>query len=136
MPFNQLVVLMLENRSFDNMLGFAYDRANPPKKTSLNQGQMFYGLDFDATGMRPGDRYWNPSNHNFFSVPPADPVKVFISPATDFTMPHPDPGEHFDRITAQIFGPDLPAIESNSRMLGFLLDFAESAGSSNRTRAA
>jgi phospholipase C len=53
---------------------------------------------------------------------------VSISPATDFRMPHPDPGEHFDRITRQIFGTKLPA-SGNADMSGFVLDFAQSAGS-------
>jgi phospholipase C len=92
MPFEHLVVLMLENRSFDNMLGAVYDRTNPPPSTALNRGRLFYGLDFDLNGKPKDDRSTPYSN-------PAATGLASIKPATDFRMPHPDPGEHFDRIT-------------------------------------
>jgi hypothetical protein len=127
-----LVVLMLENRSFDNMLGFAYDQQNKPAKRIPDDDRIFFGLDFDETGQKPGGDYWNPSNADFFDTSAANPVKVQITaaPHGDFRSPKPDPGEHFDRITAQIFGPGTSrAIEANNQMKGFLLDYAESAGS-------
>ena len=127
-----LVVLMLENRSFDNLLGFVYDRQNPPPIRIPADGHIFYGLDFDPDGGNGGGGYWNPCNTEFFSTPPADPVKVQVTPAPpgDFRSPKPDPGEHFDRITAQIFGPGASrASPANNQMMGFLLDYADSAGS-------
>ena len=128
-----LVVLMLENRSFDNLLGFLYDRQERPRvRVPHNDEAIFFGLDFDpGGGAEHGGDYWNPSNRDFFATPPAPALKVPIMPAAvgDFRSPKPDPGEHFDRITAQIFGPGVPAIAPNHRMLGFVLDYAHSAGS-------
>ena len=109
MPIRHLVVLMLENRSFDNMLGFAYDRQNPPPNRIPDDGRIFFGLDFNEAALNaPGD-YWNPSNRDFFDSPPAPPVKVQVMPAApgDFRSPRPDPGEHFDRISAQISVPEV-----------------------------
>lgn len=120
--FKHLVVLMLENRSFDNMLGVAYDQGMQPKQKIPNDARIYFGLEFDLTGT-------GPSAPGAYSNPSATVGKVAISPATDFTMPHPDPGEHFDRITAQIFGHARPPIPEHCDMSGFLMDFAESAGS-------
>jgi len=126
-----LIVLMLENRSFDNMLGFAYDRQNPPRHRIPFDDRIFYGLDFDPGGRPAAPDYWNPSNAEFFTEPGTAAVKVPVAPAAadDFRSPRPDPGEHFHRITAQIFGPGTGrAIEANNQMQGFLLDYAECAG--------
>lgn len=127
-----LVVLMFENRSFDNMLGFAYDQHNQPTNRIPDDERVFFGLDFDLGGRGTGGDYWNPSNSAFFDTPASDPVKVGITAAApgDFRSPKPDPGEHFDRITAQIFGPGAGrATPANNQMNGFLLDYADSAGS-------
>jgi phospholipase C len=121
MPFEHLVVRILENRSFDNMLGAAYDRTNPPPSTDLNRDRLFCGLDFDLNG-EPKDAGSTPYSN------PAATGLVSIKPATDFRMPHPDPGELFERITRQIFGTKLPAA-GNADMSGFVLDFELSAGS-------
>jgi phospholipase C len=51
--FKHLVVLMLENRSFDNMLGVAYDRNAKPNKTIPSDARIYFGLDFDPTGTKP-----------------------------------------------------------------------------------
>jgi phospholipase C len=134
MPFDKvrhLVVLMLENRSFDNMLGCAYDRNNHPKVTIPAGGPTFYGLDFAPDGTTPGGDYWNPSNTAYFAAPPTAPNKVPATEADpdDYKSPDPDPGEHFDRICAQIFGPGANRVKpANNQMLGFLLDYADSAG--------
>ena len=120
--FNHLVVLMLENRSLDNMLGVAYDQNTKPNQKIPNDERIYFGLDFDPTGA-------NPSVAGAYSNPSPTGGKVAVSPATDFTMPHPDPGEHFDRINAQIFGQGRLPIPANCDMSGFLMDFAQSAGS-------
>lgn len=39
-----IVVLMLENRSFDNMLGWLYDPENPPPYDRVPRGQTFEGV--------------------------------------------------------------------------------------------
>src|SRR5437773_3702291 len=79
-----VVVLMFENRSFDNVLGGLY----PGKPYS-----QFNGL----TGNESNEK--DPCSR-------LDPVKVFQGP-TDLdtmVMPYPDPGELFNDMNEQIFG--------------------------------
>lgn len=93
--FDHLVVVMFENRSFDNLLGYLYD------KTNLPAGKHFDGLAF-------GD-YSNPD--------PAGGdihVHVYDQPTTDAIMrqPSPDPGEVYPHVNTQLFGViDPPANE-------------------------
>ncbi|HMQ69779.1 MAG TPA: alkaline phosphatase family protein [Ignavibacteria bacterium] len=83
--FDHLVVLMFENRSFDNLLGYLYPKGNVP------DGQTFNGL-------ADGD-YSNPS--------PDGTVEAHIyKGSTDFIMrsPDPDPGEEYPHVNTQLFG--------------------------------
>src|SRR3984957_19343233 len=104
---NHIVVLMLENRSFDHMLGYLYaDSGNVSAA-----GQPFDGL----TGKE--------SNPDAKGVP----VPVFKINSSDkyaYFMPGADPGEGYSATNSQLFGtataPD-PAVASNG---GFVTDFA------------
>src|SRR6266550_4337448 len=92
-----VVVVMLENRSFDNMLGWLYaDQGNvPPLNLPVQVLPSFDGL------LPPtiSDAFWNPANAGFFSTPGTAPDKVFASAGTTglapFTVPDPDPNELF-----------------------------------------
>ncbi len=67
----------------------------------------------------------------YFAARRRRPNKVLATAAEldDYKSPNPDPGEHFDRICAQIFGPGADRVKpANNQMLGFLLDYADSAG--------
>ncbi|MEV4776561.1 alkaline phosphatase family protein [Microbacterium sp. LWH12-1.2] len=95
--FDHLVVVMGENRSFDNLLGYLYS------KEDLPEGQTFDGLNF-------GD-YGN------FSVDGTTWVPAHIYQGdTDKIMgyPNPDPGEEFPHVNTQIFNTVVP--ESNSAL--------------------
>jgi phospholipase C len=105
---NHIVVLMLENRSFDHMLGFLY----PGKATP--DGQAFEGLTGDET---------NPDASG-------TPISVFpITSATPnaYFMPGADPGEGYEPTNSQLFGvttapaQEPPPATSNQ---GFVKDFA------------
>ena len=83
--FDKLVVLMYENRSLDNLLGYLYPVGGP-----------FNGLN--------SGNYSNP-------VPPQikdghATVSARPSPGTDADMqnPNPDPGEGYPHISTQLFG--------------------------------
>jgi phospholipase C len=82
--FEHLVVLMFENRSFDNLLGYLY----PPGK--LPEGQTFDGA---ANGT-----YVNPS-------PGGNVASHIYEGATDWIMrsPTPDPGEEYPHVNTQLF---------------------------------
>jgi phospholipase C len=104
---NHIVVLMLENRSFDHMLGYLYaDSGNVSAA-----GQAFDGL----TGTES-----NPDAKGaavpVFKIDPSDKYAYF--------MPGADPGEGYSATNSQLFGkataPD-PAVASNT---GFVTDFA------------
>jgi phospholipase C len=104
---DHIVVLMLENRSFDHMLGFLYtDQGNRSPA-----GQVFEGL----TGTE--------SNPDASGAP----VSVYrITPSTPsaYLMPGADPGEGYSATNAQLFGSvtaPTPPVATNR---GFVTDFA------------
>jgi phospholipase C len=121
--FDHLVVLMFENRSFDNLLGRLYDGVTPPR------GQSFDGV---AEG-------------NYSNTAPDGTVvaaHVYDGP-TDSVMsqPDPDPGETYPHVNTQLFNvvdpPDnahltergaaspfnVPAAGATATMSGFVTDY-------------
>ena len=80
-----VVVVMLENRSFDNLLGWLYDPSNPVPFNQLPPTN-FEGVYRKALN--------NPSAKG--------PVPV--GKGYQFTPPNPDPGEPYEDVYAQIFG--------------------------------
>jgi hypothetical protein len=100
-----IVQLMLENRSFDHMLGFLY-----PNKTGPN-GQPFEGL--------LGTEANNDANGN--------PVPVFqIDPATAgaYFMPGGDPGEGYANTNSQLSGTGNPPSSAKATNGGFVNNYA------------
>lgn len=75
-----LVVLMLENRSFDNMVGYVYaDKENHPP---INIPPPAEGATTAYDGLSKSvvdSDFWNPSNANFFGDPPAEPQKIPVT---------------------------------------------------------
>jgi phospholipase C len=108
-----VVVLMLENRSFDHMLGFLYT-GNGNVSPS---GQPYEGLNGTES---------NPASAG-------SPVSVFrIEPAASnaYFMPGADPGEGYMATNAQLFGgaegPASPSAAATNA--GFVTDFAYTLG--------
>jgi phospholipase C len=104
-----VVVLMLENRSFDHMLGFLYADAGNVSPA----GQPFEGLT--GTETNPDDS--------------GQPVTVFkIEPGTPnaYLMPGADPGEGYMATNDQLFGSTTapPSSATVPAMQGFVKDFA------------
>ena len=84
--FDHVVVLMFENRSFDNILGFLYEN-----------GELPDGVTFD--GLNQGS-YSN-------TAPDGTVIAAHAyEGATDKVMrqPQPDPGEHYPHVNTQLFG--------------------------------
>jgi len=83
--FDHLVVVMFENRSLDNLLGYLYEPGELPA------GESFDGL--------AGKAYSNPS-------PSGSIVAHIYTGPTDEIMdsPSPDPGEEYPHVNTQLFG--------------------------------
>ena len=99
---------MLENRSFDNLLGNLYPNGLPPDPPC---GKTFAGV----TGLG-------------LSNPGPDGGAVMVSTTTDHRVPYPDPGEEFDHITRQIYDIDPsspPKVLPQAKMQGFVADYVE-----------
>ncbi len=106
-----IVVLMLENRSFDHMLGFLYSASGNVSPS----GQPFEGL----TGKES-----NPGTSG-------SPVTVYSIKPTDsnaYFMPGADPGEGYSATNSQLFNsttaPNPPVATNN----GFISDFSYTLG--------
>lgn len=111
-----VVVLMLENRSFDHMLGFLYaDR--PPSHEQPFDGLTGNEFNVDSSGQQ---------------------VKVSkISPDTPhaYMMPGADPGEGYAATNSQLFGSvNAPAAQPSNSNGGFLSDFTYTLGWETRER--
>jgi phospholipase C len=105
---NHVVVLMLENRSFDHMLGYLYSAQGNVSPS----GQPFEGL----TGTES-----NPDGQGgtvgVFAITPSTPNGYF--------MPGADPGEGYKATNDQLWGSDVaPAAGTLPTMAGFVTDFA------------
>jgi phospholipase C len=93
-PIKHIVVLMLENRSFDNILGSTFE-------PDVKRSNSFYP---------PGDEH--------FPIPiPA--FNIGGRNVLSASIPTPDPGEHFQYINQQIFGlKEPPPIGSQTPAVG------------------
>ena len=107
-----IVQVMLENRSFDHMLGYLYaDRGNVSPA-----GQAFDGL----TGAE-----WNPDDTG-------RQVAVHAIQATDanpYLMPGADPGEGFLNTNYQLFSTDDPDSAAVPGNMGFVVNFKSAIAS-------
>ena len=108
-----IVVLMLENRSFDHMLGYLYSDSGNVSPA----GQPFEGL----TGSES-----NPAS----SGPPFAVFKIEPSTQNAYYMPGADPGEGYMATNDQLFGSDSGPASSSLRPSndGFIKDFAYTLG--------
>jgi len=108
---NHIVVLMLENRSFDHMLGFLYSASGNVSPT----GQPFEGLTGKESN--PGT---DGSPVAAFAIAPSDENAYF--------MPGADPGEGYSATNSQLFGSTTaptPPVATNN---GFISDFSYTLG--------
>jgi phospholipase C len=109
---NHVVVLMLENRSFDHMLGYLYTAQGNVSPS----GQLFEGL----TGSEscPDGRGGTVS---VYQITPSTPNAYF--------MPGGDPGEGYKATNDQLYGSTTtPASETPAPMTGFVTDYTYTLG--------
>jgi phospholipase C len=127
-PKNQLgkiehvVVLMLENRSFDNILGWLYDPDNNPPPFNKKPPANFEGVY--------GKNLSNPGPGG---------VTVNVGRGNVLTDPNPDPGEPYEDIYSQLYNvspaPTLGKVPPNPpqppAMQGFVNNYAAQPGVTN-----
>src|ERR1700727_1023754 len=109
---NHVVVLMLENRSFDHMLGYLYSAQGNVSPS----GQPFEGL----TGSEscPDGKG---GTVDVYQITPSTPNAYF--------MPGADPGEGYKATNSQLYGSTAaPATGTPSPMTGFVTDYAYTLG--------
>src|SRR6476661_6895458 len=117
-----VVVVMLENRSLDNLLGWLYaDQQNhpsanfPPLPTPTYEGlveRTFFNKDVQTNTL----------------VYASAPTSSWPRDHNPMLVPDPDPGESFEQITRQLFGTASPLPTAHADMSGFLLDYTALAG--------
>jgi phospholipase C len=120
-----IVVLMLENRSFDNILGWLYDSKNAPPFNQVPSGQTFDGVS--------GKNLTNPWDKSG----PQIAVQVPVGATTDPTNPYPDPGEVYADVYQQLYNvlppppptPVPPNPPQPPPMSGFVNNYAAQKGS-------
>jgi phospholipase C len=113
-----VVVVMLENRSFDNLLGWLYED-DPPANFLPSSNQS----PFD--GLVPG-KYSNAMAGGHPAVFATKGTTAWPGVANANCVPTPDPNEPFDNATRQIYGTQPPV--AGPTMGGFLADYAAAAG--------
>ena len=117
-----IVVLMLENRSFDNMLGWLYDPGNQPPFNVVP-------LNFNGVS---GKKLCNPLGHG----------EVCVGKSTVMTDPNPDPNEGYNYVYAEEFGvhpaptkkDPIPNVTTRPPMSGFANDYADAIKRYNKCR--
>jgi phospholipase C len=118
-----IVVLMMENRSFDNLLGWLYAPDNKAPFDQVLRGQRFEGLaGLDLSNPVP-EAYGGG-----FAVP---------EKTVDMIAPNPNPNEPYVPVYTQLFGltppPDpIPNTTETPTMDGFVMDYAGAISDYNK----
>ena len=104
---------MLENRSFDNVLGWLYDAENPPQNIIASPDQKsiaFMGLE----------------ENTYFNQFKGDDTKHYVQKGTEsMDVPHPDPHESYQNVCFELYGKmGNPQQGETPTMSGFLQDYS------------
>ena len=106
---DHIVVLMLENRSFDHMLGFLYPGNESPS------GALFEGL----TGKES-----NPDS----SGKPVTVYQIEANTTNAYFMPGADPGEGYSATNNQLFGNTTAPVPPQATSNGYVTDYSYTLG--------
>jgi phospholipase C len=108
-----VVLLMMENRSFDSMLGWLYEDKNPARNVPglKDNERAFEGLQ----GLNP-EKYVNVDSTGAIRSGP-------IRGAWGLNVPNTAPGESYEEVTTQLFGTEKPDTSSVPPMTGYLRDY-------------
>lgn len=121
--FDHLVVLMMENRGFDHLMGYLYER-DPPARFVPPHDPVFRGVagrsDLGCWDSQDPPRFWPAHRAPWATV-------------ADMNVPFPDPGEaHTPHMHHQLFGvdevdPDPARRPETPPMSGFVTDYVRVA---------
>jgi len=92
--FDHVVVLMMENRSLDNVLGYLYAPGQVPR------GQQFDGVWGKEQALA------NPIPP--YAIHPQGHLTVPVAKGSDMSAPSPDPGEEYPHVNTQAFNTVIP----------------------------
>jgi phospholipase C len=95
--FDHVVVLMLENRSFDNLLGYLYSRDYP-----VPPGAKFEGVDGKGLS-NPISADWQFNDATGARVTSVPVARIAGVDLTRTSPPFPDPGEDYPHVNTQLF---------------------------------
>jgi phospholipase C len=114
-----IVFLMLENRSFDNLLTWCYNGSSDPPVNNIpaNPATKFFSLSSPLLKVFSQHTSWGES------YPIVRGVQGSHSPNE---TPFVDPEESFNPVTLQLFGPGLVNFNDPPGMYGFLQNFFDS----------
>src|ERR1041385_5159242 len=117
-----VVVVMFENRSFDNLLGWLYDN---------DQNRPKFNIPTPAGGMTTFEGLSKDEFFNKLIVPGQETLGYAVqgtsacrSCPNPNQVPTPDPHEEFEHVTEQIFGKRDPGPEDTANMGGFLQNYS------------
>jgi phospholipase C len=116
-----IIVVMLENRSLDDICGWLYKPGTTPQPSQFlpqSSSQQYDGLK---------SSYFNPVSPLYFTGQSTETYPVFDQ-ATATNEPDPDPEETFDNVTYQLFGPEAPSHNPKWPNLGFVINYAKVTG--------
>jgi phospholipase C len=105
-----VVVLMLENRSFDSLLGWLYQYDAPSQFIPASPGAPFRGLQ----DVKPDD-FTNTALNGTLTATPTRGVQ-------GFSVPTADPGEEYAHVTTQFYNASTPG-PGAPNMKGVLADY-------------
>lgn len=138
MSIEHIIVVLLENRSYDNVLGYLYGPDNAPPYQTAPTGQAdLDGIPIGATNPGPSGPV---AAHNQTTMTTAGPTGPAYAPTT---IPLFDPGEYFSDMAQQFLG--LPFIPTHppygasgpqgpSAMRGFVLNYSQIGGIEHPTQ--
>jgi len=116
---DHVVVLMMENRSLDNLLGWLYTDSQKGPLAYFPQGA---GIPYD--GLSPGKYFNQLDGEGSPLVYATHPPTAWPSCPQPSQTPTPDPHEEFEFVTKQLFGAKAPVPGAPADMSGFLENYA------------
>lgn len=112
-PIEHVVLLMLENRSFDSMLGWLYEKNKP--------AQHIPPL---APGARPYEGLQDLDLGKFENADETNAIRIKPTRgAQGLAIPNVAPGEEFERVTTQLFDNEKASGQPNMR--GYVRDYVK-----------